>query len=296
MVTVNQILATAALLDGRYTAGLDQTGMSQKAGAVVSHLQISATPVDDRTAAVSAGQADLYLVFDLLSGAAPQHLARTDPQRTVSVVASSVTPTAAVVTNIATTLPPAGELLDRIRDAAGRTTAVDAARLSRTLFGDETTANIVLLGVAYQTGAVPLAAASIEEAIRLNGVAVEQNIEAFRAGRRHVIAPVTLDEPAAAARLGAAGLDPTPARCRWPGGCSTRPRSRPRCARSPNRGPPNWSTTSTPGWPAATSTRSGRSWPSRPAGPARTRCPWSSPGTCTNCLPTRTSTRSPGCT
>ncbi|MFC5002688.1 indolepyruvate ferredoxin oxidoreductase family protein [Dactylosporangium cerinum] len=210
VVTVNQILATAALLDGRYTAGLDQTGMSQKAGAVVSHLQISATPVDDRTAAVSAGQADLYLVFDLLSGAAPQHLARTDPQRTVSVVASSVTPTAAVVTNIATTLPPAGELLDRIRDAAGRTTAVDAARLSRTLFGDETTANIVLLGVAYQTGAVPLAAASIEEAIRLNGVAVEQNIEAFRAGRRHVIAPVTLDEPAAAARLGAAGLDPTP--------------------------------------------------------------------------------------
>ncbi|GGM46532.1 indolepyruvate ferredoxin oxidoreductase family protein [Dactylosporangium sucinum] len=211
VVTVNQILATAALLDGLHTAGLDQTGMSQKAGAVVSHLQISAAPVDDRTAAVTDGQADLYLVFDLLSGAAPQHLARADARRTVAVVASSLTPTSAVVTNIATSLPPAGALLDRIRGVAGRTTAVDAARLSRTLFGDETTANVLLLGVAYQAGAVPLSAASIEEAIRLNGVAVDTNIAAFRAGRRHVVTPAEPDAPAPPGRLGAAGLDPAPA-------------------------------------------------------------------------------------
>nr|BFE57779.1 indolepyruvate ferredoxin oxidoreductase family protein [Dactylosporangium thailandense] len=208
VVTVNQVLATAALLDGLHTAGLDQTGMSQKAGAVVSHLQLGAAPVDARTAAVSDGQADLYLVFDALSGAAPQHLARTDPQRTVAVVASSLTPTSAVVTNPAKALPPAGELLERIRAAAGRTTAVDAAGLSRTLLGDETTANILLLGVAYQEGALPLSAASIEEALRLNGVAVEDNIAAFRAGRRHVVSPTAVEAPAVAA-----GLDPSaPAR------------------------------------------------------------------------------------
>ncbi|GAA2389662.1 indolepyruvate ferredoxin oxidoreductase family protein [Dactylosporangium salmoneum] len=210
VVTVNQVLATAALLDGLHTAGLDQTGMSQKAGAVVSHLQIGAAPVDARTAAVSDGQADLYLVFDALSGAAPQHLARTDPQRTVAVVASSLTPTSAVVTNTATSLPPADTLLERIRAAAGRTTAVDAAQLSRALLGDETTANVLLLGVAYQAGALPLSGASIEEAIRLNGVAVEDNIAAFRAGRRHVVSPAAIGAPAAAIRPGAAGLDPSP--------------------------------------------------------------------------------------
>ncbi|MER7004813.1 indolepyruvate ferredoxin oxidoreductase family protein, partial [Dactylosporangium sp. NPDC000555] len=207
VVTVNQILATAALLDGLHTAGLDQTGMSQKAGAVVSHLQIGAAPVDDRTAAVTDGQADLYLVFDMLSGAAPQHLARTDPERTVSVVASSLTPTSAVVTNIATSLPPSDALLERIRDAVGRTTAVDVTQLSRALFGDETTANVLLLGVAYQVGALPLSAGSIEEAIRLNGVAVDTNIAAFRAGRRHVATPTAIDAPVATRRLGAAGLD-----------------------------------------------------------------------------------------
>ncbi|WP_433062420.1 indolepyruvate ferredoxin oxidoreductase family protein [Dactylosporangium sp. CS-033363] len=205
VVTVNQLLATAALLDGLHTAGLDQTGMSQKAGAVVSHLQIGAAPVDARTAAVSDGQADLYLVFDALSGAAPQHLARTDAARTVAIVASSLTPTSAVVTNTATSLPPADELLERIRGAVGRTTAVDAAGISLALLGNETTANVLLLGVAYQAGAVPLAAASIEEAIRLNGVAVEDNIAAFRAGRNHVLAPVTV-----AASKAADSLNPSP--------------------------------------------------------------------------------------
>lgn len=296
VVTVNQILATAALLDGLHTAGLDQTGMSQKAGAVTSHLQISAAPIADRTAAVSAGQADLYLVFDLLSGAAPHHLARADADRTAAVVAASVTPTAAVVTDIATSLPPVDALLERIRGAIGRTTAVDAARLSRTLFGDEATANVLLLGVAYQSGAVPLSAASIEEAIRLNGVAVDSNIEAFRAGRRHVITPATLDEPAAPRRLGAAGLDPTPPRGSTRGGCSTRPDCRPRCGRPPSCGPPSSSTTRTSGWPHATWTRWAGSWPPRPDGSARTPCPCSSPATCSNCWRTRTSTRSPGCT
>jgi indolepyruvate ferredoxin oxidoreductase len=209
VVTANQILATAALLDGCYTAGLDQTGMSQKAGAVVSHLQINARPIENRTAAVADGQADLYLVFDMLSGAAPTHLARTNPTSTVAVVASNVTPTSAVVTNIANSLPSTDLLLSRIQASVpGRTTAVDVAQLARTLFGDEVMANVLLLGVAYQVGAVPLSAGSIEQAIRLNGVAVERNIEAFRAGRRQVASPVEIGAPVAG-RLGAATLDPS---------------------------------------------------------------------------------------
>ncbi|HWG94868.1 MAG TPA: 2-oxoacid:acceptor oxidoreductase family protein, partial [Mycobacteriales bacterium] len=40
IVTVNQVLATAALLDGLTAVGLDQTGLSQKAGPVTSHLRL----------------------------------------------------------------------------------------------------------------------------------------------------------------------------------------------------------------------------------------------------------------
>ena len=46
VVTVNQILGTAALLDGKHVSGLDQTGLSQKGGPVVSHLRIGETAAD----------------------------------------------------------------------------------------------------------------------------------------------------------------------------------------------------------------------------------------------------------
>jgi indolepyruvate ferredoxin oxidoreductase len=45
--------------------------------------------------------------------------------------------------------------------------------------------NVFLLGVAYQAGLLPLSCAAIEEAIRLNGVEVERNLEGFRWGRRY---------------------------------------------------------------------------------------------------------------
>jgi len=43
--------------------------------------------------------------------------------------------------------------------------------------------NIVMLGYAWQQGIVPLSRAAIEQALELNGVAVEANLRAFRIGR-----------------------------------------------------------------------------------------------------------------
>src|SRR5437764_2175848 len=62
VVTVNQILGTAAMLDGKHVRGLDQTGLSQKGGPVVSDLKISSEPLSLANK-VSAGGADLYLGF-----------------------------------------------------------------------------------------------------------------------------------------------------------------------------------------------------------------------------------------
>jgi indolepyruvate ferredoxin oxidoreductase len=70
------------------------------------------------------------------------------------------------------------------------------------LFGDDQFANVFLVGAGFQTGALPLPPDAIEEAIRVNGVAVDKNIQAFRRGRQYVVDP--------AAVLGAAGV-PGPA-------------------------------------------------------------------------------------
>ena len=40
VVTVNQIISTAAFLENKKVVALDQTGLSQKGGSVVSHLKI----------------------------------------------------------------------------------------------------------------------------------------------------------------------------------------------------------------------------------------------------------------
>src|SRR5262249_29998499 len=87
VVTVAQVLATAALLDGRHIQGLDQTGLSQKGGPVVSDLRLSAQPIDG-TGKVSSGGADLYLGFDLLVATDPRNLAKADRERTVAVIST----------------------------------------------------------------------------------------------------------------------------------------------------------------------------------------------------------------
>ena len=60
------------------------------------------------------------------------------------------------------------------------------------MLGDTLPANIVMLGVAFQRGLVPLSEAALLRAIELNGVAVETNKTAFALGRLAVAAPDAL--------------------------------------------------------------------------------------------------------
>ncbi len=184
VVTVNQILGTAALLEGKSMRCLDQTGLSQKGGAVVSHLKIfaRATEVSNK---VGIGEADGYLGFDVLTAADVRHLVRARPDRSVAVVSSSHVPTGLMVRNAAVEFP-ADSLLHQRIDAATRAGAnlyLDAETLAERLFGSHMPANLIVVGAAYQRGLIPMAAESIERAIALNGAAVDANIQAFRVGR-----------------------------------------------------------------------------------------------------------------
>ncbi|MBO0856485.1 MAG: indolepyruvate ferredoxin oxidoreductase family protein, partial [Nocardia sp.] len=76
IITANRILVQAAEAAGWVVGGMDQTGLSQKAGSVVSHLHLAADRRDLTAAAVGGGGADLYLSGDILQAADPVHLAK----------------------------------------------------------------------------------------------------------------------------------------------------------------------------------------------------------------------------
>ncbi len=190
VVTANQVLGTAAALDGFYVRSLDQTGLSQKGGPVVSNLKISATPLDTAPK-IGAAAADAFLVFDVLTATARKNLMRAQPARSVAIVSTSKVPTGAMVRDISVEYPAGDRLLELINQQtrAGENVFFDALGLAEALFGDHMMANMLVIGAAYQAGLLPMSAAAIERAIALNGVKVTDNQRAFRAGRLAVAEP-----------------------------------------------------------------------------------------------------------
>ncbi|HUJ75194.1 MAG TPA: indolepyruvate ferredoxin oxidoreductase family protein [bacterium] len=190
VVTVDALLCTAALLDGKYVVHLDQTGLAQKGGAVLSNLTLSDAPVEHANR-IPAGEADLLIAFDLLASVSQDNLNRYHPERTVAVANTAQLSTAEVVTNVHAQFPALNLLAERLNRFTRKRENIflNSEALAEGLFGDHMANNIFLLGVAYQAGLLPLSANSIEEAIRANAVAVEQNLMTFRWGRKYVLKP-----------------------------------------------------------------------------------------------------------
>ena len=169
VVTLNQVLGTAAFLESLVVTALDQTGLSQKGGPVVSHLLLSGE-ANAGANSVSPQGADLFLALDPVVAVDPRYLAKASPERTSTVASSSLVPTISMVLGDA----PDGDvqpLLDTLGARYGQVgfTSVDTVSVYGDVFGDSIGANLIALGAAYQAGLVPLPAESLESAIRING-------------------------------------------------------------------------------------------------------------------------------
>ncbi|MEV4126406.1 indolepyruvate ferredoxin oxidoreductase family protein [Nocardia sp. NPDC049707] len=194
IVTVNQVLATAALRAGYEVASLDQIGLSQKAGPVVSHLRFAPDALEPANR-LTPGSADCIVAFDLLAATDNKNLAYGSRTATVSVVSTSRTPTGDMVYDKSVSYPEEQLLLSRLAQVSRSVNSFDALAAAEVLFGNTAAANFLLVGAAYQLGGLRLPAGAIEEAIEINGVAVAVNIAAFRWGRIAIERP---DEFAAA--------------------------------------------------------------------------------------------------
>jgi indolepyruvate ferredoxin oxidoreductase len=182
VVTTSQILAMAAHLDGRAVLCLDQTGIAQKNGAVVSHLRIAPDRADLDAVRIGAGQTDLLLGFDMVVAASTRALATLARDRSRAVVDDAVAPTAGFLRDGAIDFRAAA-MRRAIGDAAAGADFLPATALATERLGDAIAGNMVLLGAAWQKGLVPVSRAAIERAIELNGVAAAANRAAFAWGR-----------------------------------------------------------------------------------------------------------------
>jgi len=198
VVTLSQVLSAAGRIAGREVRSLDQTGLAQKGGAVISDVKISAAEIEQSHKA-AAGECDLYLGCDLLVAADAKNLAVADPETTIAVVSTTKVPTGKMIVDKTVPFPDVDATADRIRTATRgeESVFVDARGLSVTLLGTDQFANMLLAGVAFQTGALPLPAWAIEQAIELNGVQVEANLQAFRRGRQRVADPAAFAQTVA---------------------------------------------------------------------------------------------------
>jgi indolepyruvate ferredoxin oxidoreductase len=190
IVTTGGILGMAAYLEGRGIGVLDMAGLAQKGGAVFSHIRIAESPEMIHAIRVAAGRADLVLGGDIVVAGTRKVLAAVKHGATEVVVNTAEFLPGEFTRNADFSLPT--ERLKRaIVTDAGRdkTHFIDASRIAATLFGQSIGANMFLVGYAYQLGAIPLAAASIERAIELNGEAVAMNKAAFHWGRHAAADP-----------------------------------------------------------------------------------------------------------
>ncbi|MDM0021501.1 indolepyruvate ferredoxin oxidoreductase family protein [Variovorax saccharolyticus] len=187
-VTVTATIAAAARLEGKHVIGLDQTGLAQKGGSVISDIKITNAPFDGSNK-ISDGRADLYLGFDILNATDPKNLDKCHPERTIAVVSTTQTPTGQMIANRRVLFPATRGLtagIDRVTRKADNV-FLDGQALAEGLFGDSMATNTFMVGVAYQAGTIPLKAESIEAAIRNAGVGVEMGVAAFQWGRMAVV-------------------------------------------------------------------------------------------------------------
>lgn len=194
VVTVSAILGMAARIEGFGASLFDMTGLSQKGGAVFSHVRLSRDPGATVAARVGPGQADVILACDLVAAVQPECLDAVTAG-TVVVANADIAATAGFQADRDLTIDRSSLIAALARASEGQPSVIAASGLAETLLGDSISANLLLLGYAWQLGSIPLPLSAIEQAITLNGKAVPANLRAFAVGRQTALQAPPQAEP-----------------------------------------------------------------------------------------------------
>ncbi|MEP9350717.1 indolepyruvate ferredoxin oxidoreductase family protein [Xanthobacter sp. KR7-225] len=183
VVTVGALITMAAHLEGLGASVLDFMGFAQKFGPVLSYVRVAARPADLNQVRIDEGSADALIGCDLVVSSSPKASATYRPGMK-AVVNTAQMPTGDMVRHPDADLAAPARLA-AIAEVIGADalSAADANAVSESILGDGVYANVVMLGLAWQKGLVPVSHAALARAIELNGVAVADNRAAFALGR-----------------------------------------------------------------------------------------------------------------
>lgn len=190
VLTITSLVAMAAHIEGKGCATMNQTGLAQKFGAVVSHVRVAESQDDIMAVRIPAGEADLLLGCDLVVTTTYEAMGKVAQGRTHAVINDAEVPTASFILNPDAKFPTT-TMKKRVLEEVGDEDChfLDSSAIAVALCGDTIASNLFLLGVAWQRGLVPVSSAALERAIELNGVAIEFNKKAFLFGRRYADQP-----------------------------------------------------------------------------------------------------------
>src|SRR5205085_10052146 len=164
VITIGALLGMAAHVDGKACSTLDFTGLSQKNGAVMSHVRIAPHADDLSSVRIAPGNANLILGCDIVVATSAPALSRAERGVTRAVVNADLLPTASFVINPDIDFE-AGTMRESLNCAitSDHLDILDATGLASALMGDSIATNAFMLGFAFQRGAIPLSLQAIEK-------------------------------------------------------------------------------------------------------------------------------------
>ncbi|MEH6569489.1 MAG: indolepyruvate ferredoxin oxidoreductase family protein, partial [Halioglobus sp.] len=185
VLTITALVAMAAHIEGKGCATMNQTGLAQKFGAVVSHVRVSRNQEEIKAVRIPAGEADLLLGCDLVVTAAYESMGKVARGRSHAVVNDAEVATSTFVLDPDAVFPTKAMKEKIVTEVGGSDCHfINSTEVATALLGDSIGNNLFLLGYAWQQGLIPVSSSALEEAIELNAVAVEFNKRAFLLGRR----------------------------------------------------------------------------------------------------------------
>ncbi|HEX4919628.1 MAG TPA: 2-oxoacid:acceptor oxidoreductase family protein, partial [Candidatus Bathyarchaeia archaeon] len=184
---LSSTLARAGTKEGYTVKFNDKKGLAIRNGAVSAHISYAKGKAKISTI-VPNGKADLLLGLDMLE--AERSLLYASQGRTTAVVNSSVIPTIPMLAGMMN-YPP--DVEDNIRKHTNSDDYISGriGEISELYYGNKLFTNIILLGMAFQRGLIPVSEKNLVEAI-METVSPSQrarNTEAFKLGRKLAAEP-----------------------------------------------------------------------------------------------------------